>query len=159
MTKVLTLLRHGESEVGLGQKEDFSRKLTSTGKLKLERLTNVLATRSLEYSAVVSSTATRTRKTTEIVIKAIQVKECTFLDALYLADVQTIVDLCGNLPNECSKVMIVGHNPGLSAFLSFLTGEYQPSLQPGMMAMIDFDVDAWEVAITRGMGNLVEILQ
>ncbi|QDH80267.1 hypothetical protein FKX85_14975 [Echinicola soli] len=159
MTKVLTLLRHGEAEYGHGQEKDFSRKLTSAGKLKLERLTNVLAERNLNYDVVISSTAVRTYKTTEIVLKAIQTDECTFLDSLYLADVQTILDYCGSLPNKYNKVMVVGHNPGISAFLSFITGEYLISLQPGMMAMVDFEVDAWEIAITRGMGNLVEILQ
>ena len=159
MTKLIALLRHGEAEYGQSQHRDFSRNLSASGKSKLKRLSNVLKERGLHFDAVVSSSAARTRQTTEIMLNSIEAEETTFLDSLYLADVQTIIDFFGNLPEKYCKVLFVGHNPSISAFLSYVTGEYHMSLQPGMMTMVDIEVDSWEIAINRGMGNLTEVLQ
>ncbi|AWW32907.1 phosphohistidine phosphatase SixA [Echinicola strongylocentroti] len=159
MTKTLTLLRHGEAEYGNGQLDDRGRKLTTSGKLKLERLTKVLAERKTVCDTVFYSPAVRTRETTEIILKGLKSNESSIYDALYLADSTTIIDLLGSTSPEKNSILVVGHNPGISALLSFLTSEYHVSLLPGMMAVLEFQVDAWEIALNRGMGSLVEILQ
>ncbi|WP_200977669.1 phosphohistidine phosphatase SixA [Echinicola sp. 20G] len=159
MTKYLTLLRHGEAEHGYGQSGDFKRKLTRDGKYKLQRLANVLKERKVEFDLLLKSPATRTVETAGIIRDAVLPHEDTEEGVLYLAETDDIIKVLNKLSDDIHKVMVVGHNPGISALLSFLTNEYQISLSPGMMAVIELHADKWGVGLSRGMGTLQEILQ
>lgn len=159
MGKILTLLRHGEAEPAKGQQADFKRNLTTDGAHRLERLSQVLSLRNLHYDLLLSSTSNRTVQTSEIIQQGLPCREAVFFDTLYLADVQVMMELISQQKEENEQVLLVGHNPGISALLSYISGEHQLTLQPGMMAMVEIEADSWALATSRGLGILREVLQ
>ena len=78
----------------------------------------------LKPDYIVSSTATRARQTTELVCDAAGFHPGIIIwnADLYLADLQTLLDITGNLPEPAITVMLVGHNPGMEALLLYLAG-------------------------------------
>ncbi|UCS92367.1 histidine phosphatase family protein [Echinicola marina] len=159
MTKYLTLLRHGEAEPAKGFNEDFYRPLSESGKYKLNRLGNVLKNRELAFDVSYISTALRTLETAEIINNYISISRKEAQMQLYLADAEVIFEALKTSPDDFNHIMLVGHNPGISAVLALLTNDYQINLAPGMMAMLELYTDSWEVGLNRGMGSLKEVLQ
>lgn len=156
--KRIALLRHGEAEYGKGQRGDFDRKLTSTGKYRLERLAEVLADRNFSFDLLLQSPAIRTRQTADILSQAISFKKKMEEKDYYLAKKDTWTEKLNALPDEYDSVLVVGHNPGLSTLLDYYVGDYFLNLSPGMMAVVEIEVDTWK-AISAGSGVLAEVLQ
>jgi len=73
---------------------------------------------------IVSSPASRARQTTELVCDAAGFDPgiITWNADLYLADLQTLLEIAGNSPDPANTVMLVGHNPGMEALLLHLAG-------------------------------------
>ncbi|GAB3661066.1 hypothetical protein GCM10028791_35320 [Echinicola sediminis] len=159
MGKYLTLLRHGETETGQGQLKDFDRNLTAQGVYKLERLANVLRDREVAYDLLLKSPAKRTEETSEIIQAAVKIQHSRAEEDIYLATTEMLMELVAKIDDRFDQVILVGHNPSITAFLACITGDYQVSLSPGMMAVIEIHADSWNIAASRGMGSLLEILQ
>lgn len=158
MGKQIALLRHGEAEPGMGVDSDLKRKLSDSGIYKLERLAQVLKDRNVFFDLLLKSPAQRTLQTADIVGKAIKVGAEEVHNRFYLAECETLFKIINQLPENCQKVILVGHNPGISALLAYLTGEFQLSLSAGMMAVMDLESARWN-EVSRNSGTLVEVLQ
>ncbi|MDN3671076.1 histidine phosphatase family protein [Echinicola jeungdonensis] len=156
--KRIALLRHGEAEYGKGQSGDFDRKLTSSGKYRVERLALVLAERKFSFDLILQSPAVRTQETAEIISTAIEIKKKLEEKDYYLAEKDAWLEKINDLPEEFDSALVVGHNPGLSTLLDYYVGDYFLNLSPGMLAIVEIEVDSWK-AITAGSGVLAEVIQ
>lgn len=154
----LFLLRHAEAEFGAGTGGDISRKLTVRGVDQIGRLANLLKKNQIGFDLVLSSNANRTRQSTEILTKLVTAKKIQFLSELYEAEPHQMLDLIQKSEAEVTNLLIVGHNPTISALVSYLTGEDFIQLQPGMMAKIEIVTEKWQ-EVGRSTGILLEILQ
>jgi phosphohistidine phosphatase len=154
----LFLLRHGEAEFGAGPDGDISRKLTVRGINQLSRLANHLKAKQIVFDLVLSSNAKRTQQSAEILTQSVSAKKIQFLRELYEADAHQMLDFIQQSESEVTNLLIVGHNPTISALVSYLTGEDYIQLQPGMMAKIEIITEKWK-EVGRSTGILLEILQ
>jgi len=93
---------------------------------------------------IISSTAERAQKTADIVSKACRYKnEIIFSDSLYMAEPSDILSAIKDHAKKQKCIMIIGHNPGMEAFLQILTGKVE-SLPTSSIAYLTAKIDKWE---------------
>jgi phosphohistidine phosphatase len=84
---------------------------------------------------ILSSSALRARKTADILADRFDIdrSKVKAVDALYLADVPTQLKYLARVPVDFSRVMLVGHNPGLEELLLFLAASGAYRTQKGKL--------------------------
>lgn len=156
--KYLSVLRHGFAEPGIGRDGDFARALTVEGSGRLKRLGQILQNREVTFDLLISSSAKRTNQTSEILSSYCPSGRVLFDDRLYEAELQIIMSILQEIDSSESHVLLVGHNPGVSALVSHLSGEKYINMDPGMMVRMEFHLDDWK-HLNNNSGILLEILQ
>src|SRR5688572_13512711 len=124
----LYLVRHAEAEKMVTT--DIARRLTAAGKQAVKQLAKRLQHAKKNPDIILASTAERTAQTAEILIKELSIPHHTSTAAIYEADVTTLLTVIQSIPHHHSRAMLIGHNPGISAIASELTGSNLPSLAP-----------------------------
>jgi len=155
--KILLLLRHAKSSWKEDSLPDQERPLAKRGLRDAPRMGVVLREENLMPDLILSSTARRARQTTELVADAAGYPgEVSWLDELYAAAPEDILDILNALPAGYTCVMVVGHNPGLDELLALLTDEVD-TLTTAALAQIDLPVDGWDQVGEETQGKLVNI--
>lgn len=154
--KQLILLRHGEA--GFSDGVDFQRQLTTKGKENLNRLGQTLQPTGMKVDHLYCSAATRTRETAEIIKKYIDIGTERYVREIYEGGLEALIKYLENTPADAQSCMLIGHNPTISVLISHLTLSDYEGLQPGMMALIDLEINEW-YRIGLGTGILKELRQ
>ncbi|MFG6178608.1 NUDIX domain-containing protein [Halomonas sp. THAF12] len=162
MPRELALLRHGKSDwsVPVG---DLERPLKKRGKLGAQRMGAWLAEQGWVAQRILTSPAERALATAEKCAKAMGLTRdvVTVEPSLYEAGPEALAAVVRRCPEDISRLMVVGHNPGLEAFLDWLLpaspavpddGKVLPT---AAMARLLLD-DDW-AALDAGGARLVEI--
>lgn len=156
--KKLTLLRHGEAAVGVGQSGDLKRKLTQHGASQLLRLSNLLESEEMDFDFAVSSPAKRCLESLEIINKENRIPQVEKNPAIYDASVMELLAIINSFGDTHANVLLVGHNPGISHLVGFLTGDSSIVFAPGMLVRISFELPAWKL-VSRNSGSILEVMQ
>ncbi len=141
--KTLLLLRHAKASHDENDVPDLERRLTRRGKEDAQLVGRRLRKENLLPDLIISSHAVRARKTAKRVAKKshydgpIELRE-----DLYLAGPAAHFETIQSIDDRLSRVMIVGHNPGLSEFLDQLTGKVEP-LETAALAIVELPIDRW----------------
>ena len=146
MSYFLYLLRHAQSaDKQIGQ-TDKERTITSVGLLDAKAIGKFLKERFIIPELIVSSSAVRAITTSQIVAESITYKSSDLLirDELYNADVTTLLQTISTFTNNVKRVMIVGHNPGLSFLSSQLLKGLSLNLSPAELVIIHLEVASWQ---------------
>lgn len=143
--KKLLLIRHAKA--GSYNSNDFERTLTDKGVHDAILLADRLKKAELIPDYILTSAATRTKTTADIVAKTSSIHHIKDHKAIYEADTHTLLKVINNLPDDYSFVALVGHNPGISQILYELTGEVR-DMAPASAALIGFDFNEWEMVHT-----------
>jgi len=143
--KTLILVRHAKSSWNSDVSTDFERPLNKRGMRDAPEMARRLVTRGPVPDAIVSSTATRALVTTRLLMTGLQINSGLLktTDEIYEAPVQALLDTIGNLKHESNAVMIVGHNPGMSATGNHLCSAAALQMPTCAMACLDLDIDNW----------------
>ncbi|NGP08458.1 histidine phosphatase family protein [Rhodococcus sp. 14C212] len=120
MTRTLILLRHGKSAYP-DDVADHDRPLAPRGRREAGLAGRWLRAHQPPIDAVLCSSATRARKT--LAEAAVEVPT-TFLDDLYEATPGKIVDAIRRVPDAVSTLLVVGHEPVLSATTLLLSDDH-----------------------------------
>jgi len=153
--KTLLLMRHGKSSWKDESLEDFTRPLKKRGRKDSKKIASVIAGNDLVPDIILSSSATRARETVDVVVDALDFKNrIVFSDALYMGEPRDILAALENLSDDYNSVMIVGHNPGLEAYLQIIDGEIEalPTAGLGQLVLV---LDRWQDLSFDTMGDLV----
>lgn len=136
----LLLLRHGMAEGGTG--DDWTRPLTDPGKRDIQRIGVHLQAHAWLPDATVCSPATRTHVTAEKTLKAggRGIAALTVEPRIYAATATTLMEVLGDFGQGPGRVLLVGHNPGISDVLTWLT-KRSTILAPGMLARLQMPTD------------------
>ena len=153
--KRIYILRHGKSDWHADYGEDHDRPLAKRGREAAALMGGFLRRIDQIPDRVLSSTARRARHTAETAIEAGE-WSCgrDLIDSLYGSSVRSALDLIRSQENECSSVLLVGHQPTLSELIAELTGGAAVRLPTAALARIDFATPAWP-DIQPGQGELV----
>lgn len=114
--KRLTLIRHGNAEQD-SDVRDFERPLSRKGRSEAQEIARRLQERGLAPDLILVSAALRTRETADEFAKELGVATRRLRpdDSLYLADGDYILTTIRAVGPRISHLMVIGHNPGISA--------------------------------------------
>jgi len=120
----LYLLRHAIAVLRgtAGYTDDSTRPLTREGARKMRRIAEGMRALGLEFDVILSSPFTRARETAKIVAKALSAEEDLFFeDSLAVdGDHHVLVDRLTKKYGSYERVLLVGHEPSMSEFISML---------------------------------------
>ena len=156
MPKHLFLLRHAETAEKQSGQTDKERELTPKGIKEAMLIGIYLQKSNIIFDVIISSTATRTRSTTQIVSDAMRANadKIIYEEALYEASLRTFLELINKLGDDLNTVMFVGHNPTISYLAEFLAPTPIGDMATGGLVIIKFDVSSWG-KLVKGSGELV----
>lgn len=122
---MLTLLifRHAKAEQGDGLPDD-QRELMPRGRRAAKKMGELARDQGLLPERILSSPSTRTRQTVELFVEGSRATvPVEYLRTLYLAEPRAYLDALAKYAGGATRVMVVGHNPGLEDLVRELTGE------------------------------------
>ena len=153
--KTLLILRHAKSSWDHPGLRDHDRPLNPRGRRDAPRMGRFLAERDLVPDRIVSSTAVRARTTAELAAAEFgeEVEIETTVD-LYGACPDGYIEVAELLGGTAERLMVVGHNPGITSLVRHLSGdgEYMPT---AALAAVELDIDEWSELGSAGQGRLV----
>ena len=140
----LILLRHAHAEAAANGQDDVDRPLSRHGQAEAEAAGHWLKANGYLPDRVVCSSARRTRETLEQVLSVIGYVEQRQEPRIYEAtpgDLMTVADE----HKELSRVLLVGHNPGLEQLAALLSsgqsGDFR-GMPAGGIAVLKLPADA-----------------
>ena len=136
-------MRHAKSSWDDSDIPDHERPLKKRGKKDAERMGKLLKAKELEPDLILSSTALRAKQTAEIVADICKCKkEIIFLDSLYMAEPSDILRAIEKNAKDKKTIMVIGHNPGLEAFLQIANGKVE-TLPTASIAYLTAPINDW----------------
>jgi phosphohistidine phosphatase len=112
----LSLVRHANAEQG-SDVRDFDRALSRKGQNEATEMARRFQERALVPDLILTSAAVRTRETAETFAKVLGVPPRLLQaeDSLYLADGEHILGAIRAVGPRVTHLMVIGHNPGITA--------------------------------------------
>ena len=148
--RTLYLLRHAKSSWKDVSLSDFERPLKRRGREAAQLVGERLAQEKLKNPLLICSPAVRTRETAELVLKSAKLRvEERWDQRIYEASLRDLLEVVGEIPDDKTVVILIGHNPGFEELLAFLTGESQ-RMPTAALAKIKFDVSWKDIAASSG---------
>ncbi|MFN0139143.1 MAG: SixA phosphatase family protein [Pyrinomonadaceae bacterium] len=150
--KRLFLLRHAKSSWDDPQLADHDRPLNDRGRRAAPFMGRLMSERGFVPDVILSSTAKRARQTTELLKEAADFRTEIILDErIYDASPGALQQVVSEIDSHESAILI-GHNPGIEAFIRYLTGDAEP-MPTAALAVIDLAIDRWD-QITNDCGTV-----
>jgi len=148
--KTLTLLRHAKSSWSEPGLADHERPLNRRGERDAPKIGRRLCVARIRPSLIISSTATRAWTTAKIVAHEMSYPT-EFLQReaeLYLAGLNSLIDVVGDQDIGFNSLLIVAHNPGLTELANYLVPGLTNNLPTCGVLSVSFDSEIWDL---RGM--------
>ncbi len=136
MSRELLIMRHAES--GWGAASDFERTLTLQGQQAAAGMGAWLKAEGLLPDHVVSSPAQRAKETVLTVCDALALgpSQIVWQPEIYEASLETLMRVLQQLPEQASRILMVGHNPGLAQLVQHLAGAGGAGFSPATIAVL-----------------------
>jgi len=153
--KVLLLLRHADSVDKLPGQEDKQRPLSKKGISQCFSIASFLKEKELIPDCVIASDAARVRATLDAISKHHSLTmESTYLSDLYEGDTSVYLNAVQGAP-DCQTLLVAGHNPGVSAFASFISKTAILGMGTGNLLVFQFKDDSWS-SMNKSQCELME---
>lgn len=151
----LVVIRHAEANLGLGQ-PDIARDLSDLGHVTAAAAGRQLSLSATSADLVLASTAVRVQETLDGIHENWTTHADVETDAdLYLASLSELGDKIKALPESIEKILIVGHNPGLSELVTYLTG-LPVQLRNSEIVHMQAKVSHWAFSFSRCLWNVTD---
>jgi phosphohistidine phosphatase len=141
--KRLFIVRHTTKDREALNEYDYDTELTSDGVEKAKKMAKHLASKEQNIDLIVASPAVRTRATAEIFANELKYNKTIMLnEVLYMAFVNELIETITYTYDTVDSMLIVGHNPSLTALAVTLVG-FKEKFEEGAIMQIDFDCNSW----------------
>jgi phosphohistidine phosphatase len=155
----LLVLRHAQAAPEAPSSTDEERALTEDGRRAAARMGRLVKDKRLVPDLLLSSSARRTRETVnEFCGGSGYAGPIHYLHELYLAEASAIVETIAERAGAASRVLLVGHNPGLEDLVSQLTGK-SVSLPTAALVECTFELDDWSALAAGPKGRLERLFR
>jgi len=155
--KRLLILRHAKSSWKYPDLEDHDRPLNHRGKRDAPRMGRLMREEGFLPEWAFGSTARRARGTLERALEEGGATcEAHLSPELYLAEPEQIVDVLRCTPEPHSRVLVVGHNPGMEDLVLALTGE-DVTFPTAALAVVECRCETWAELDLTGEETLVRL--
>ena len=142
--KKLFLIRHAKSSWEDSSLNDFERPLNDKGNNSANLMGNWLKNQSIIPNLIYSSTAIRAKSTAQIISKILETESIiSYFDELYDCELKAILETIKQTEESAETIFLVGHNPELNDFASFIVG-FDEHLPTCGIIEIWFDVQKWD---------------
>jgi phosphohistidine phosphatase len=144
--KRLTLVRHAHAKVQAAAVTDFERPLSRRGKAEAKATALSLLAAGAVPQFLLASPARRTLQTAQIMARELKIaaRQVREDELLYLAAPETILQLIHATGPRIEHLMIVGHNPGISALANALAPQAKlGEFATGAACVMHIDVRTW----------------
>ncbi|WP_162299793.1 SixA phosphatase family protein [Marinospirillum perlucidum] len=143
--KQLTLIRHAKSSWQDPDQSDWDRPLNKRGQRDLPGLTQRLLQKVERPDLLLFSGAQRTLETQAPLAAAWQLPATAVKKTpqAYEASLNTLLMLLQEQPDSCERLVLVGHNPGMSELLAFLIGETPRHYPTAAFAHLLLPISSW----------------
>lgn len=144
MDKKLIIIRHAKSDWNTGLL-DYERPLNSRGKRDAPNVGLYLKELGVSPDLVISSSAERAINTAVLICHSLEfpMNSIKAYKELYHAVPKTYLKFISELTEDIKTVILVGHNPGISDFVSYLTDD-ACELKTCCVAILEVKVALWE---------------
>lgn len=155
--RTLLLLRHAKSSWDDATLDDHDRPLKPRGIKASRRIGRLIREQGLLPDAVFSSTAVRARETLRLLLEeAGKPSQVEYTDRLFHCAPSEFRLILNEAGPAVTTAMLVGHNPGLEAFLGQLTGQ-QETMPTASLARIELDLSNWSDFSEGTRGRLLDL--
>ena len=157
--KKLFLLRHAQTEGYSLSNPDSKRKLTEHGTQDAMRLGQLLHEENFEVEKIVTSIAVRAQTTARLIATGINYPPSQIQiekDLYQCSEVDLLRFITQIEDNSITNLLLVNHNPAVSALIYLLSGKDYGFLSPCSLVIFSFDVKNW-TEITKRSGKVEEI--
>jgi phosphohistidine phosphatase len=157
--KTLLVLRHAKASRDDESLPDHDRPLTKRGVKAAQRMGELLREQQLLPDLVLSSTAVRARATAEIVASEANLATgVAMLPELYLAEPPAYLEALRRLEPSVTRVVVVGHNPGIETLIYRLTGDAE-HMPTAALAVCELPISAWSELGPDTRGSLARVFR
>ena len=134
MARELLIFRHGKA-VTESELKDFRRPITDNGKRAAQRMGAWLWQKNIRPDYIVSSPAERALVSAQKLCKAMGQDDSAIVTdkRLYKASIKSHLEVLAECPKKKQRVLLVGHNPGLTELLLYLLGGNVPTPDDGKL--------------------------
>jgi phosphohistidine phosphatase len=151
MKKILILVRHATAEEDNFRVKDFDRELVSKGLSESAIMGRWLAGKKIRPHRFISSPAARAFKTAELIAEQlhIEISDIIPVKNLYDGGPKAYLSAVNSTPEDVETLILFGHNPDISYFGEYLSGEDIGSMKKGGIVILQFDDQKWEEVSSR----------
>jgi len=144
--KTIYLVRHAKSSWEFHELPDMDRPLKGRGIRDAHLMAGWLSELLHESPVLYASPATRTLHTAMIFARTLGVAfdDVRVVDALYAASHDGIAEVVRSLSDDQDHVMLFGHNPGMSDFISDCVPGFTENMPTAGVAVLDFAISSWK---------------
>ena len=120
--KNLFLLRHAKSSWSDSSTADFHRPLSKRGISNALSLSKYISQHQIIFDLILSSPSERTQATLDLIFTEKDfLSKIKFQEAIYHAEMSTLLELIKDQNNLKKNILVIGHNPGLHLLIEHLT--------------------------------------
>jgi len=142
--KNLYLIRHAKSDWNNESKSDFERGLNKRGKKAIVTMGNALKEKKVMPDLILSSSAKRAKLTAKGLAKKIGYSgEVKYIDALYMAEPKTILELIKGVNEKYDTLFLVGHNPETTELSNIMIGDSIDNVPTLGIVALHLSIDRW----------------
>jgi len=153
--KTLLVMRHAKSSWEDRGIKDHDRPLNPRGARDAPRMGRLIVEEDLVPDLIISSSAVRALSTAELAAgEFAEDVDIEITRDLYLASPHTYLEVLEELGGQAERVMVVGHNPGISALVTMVTGILE-EMPTGTLAAVGLDIETWDRLNPATEGELV----
>ncbi len=155
----LLLMRHAKSGWDDPTLADHDRPLNARGRKAAPRMGELLLEERLVPDLIVTSTARRAVDTAHAVVTSTKYDgRVEVTRRLYLAEPSGYFEVFSELEHDYARVLVVGHNPGISELASMLSGE-DLEMPTAAIACIDFPGTRISLVNAQSRGRLLSFFR
>ena len=157
MAKQLLLVRHGKSDLGDSNLSDFDRPLNARGHRNAPEMAKRILAKDQVPQLIVSSPALRAITTAMhfAQIWNIPADQIQQEPSIYEANTRALLGVVNKLGDEYGKVVLFGHNPGLTELANYLSDANIYNLPTCGTVLMSFDLDHW-AEVSSDSGTLLD---
>jgi phosphohistidine phosphatase len=143
--KELTLVRHAKSSWKDPKLDDHERPLNKRGERDAPMIGSRLAKRNYSPDLIISSPAVRALETATIFAEKLgyRRKKIVVEGSVYAASVDDLLGVVRSLDDSVIRVMLFGHNPGLTELANCLGPRPIGNIPTCGVVQLEFDTDNW----------------
>lgn len=156
--KTLTLIRHAKSSWKHSELDDHERPLNNRGERDVLTMARYLQTQSdidNGFDVIYSSTATRAMELAQTISDFTNVTLMPDL-SFYTFDPDELLEILRNLPEQASRIAIVGHDPAITQVVNRLTAAALKKVPTSGVVQIDCPVEYWH-ELDQGLCDLSSV--